>query len=58
MGKAIMELEEELFKRKEKELESIRFVKRTITTKAGSIDIRRRLYKDKKTGENGGTLYN
>jgi hypothetical protein len=52
MGKAIMELEEELFKRKGKELESIRFVKRTISTKVGNIDIRRRLYKDKETGEN------
>lgn len=51
MEKAIEKLEEELFKNKDKNLEVVRFLERTISTKVGNIKLRRRLYKDQKTGE-------
>ncbi|HHU92281.1 MAG TPA: ISLre2 family transposase, partial [Halanaerobiaceae bacterium] len=50
MEKAIEKLEEELFKNKDKNLEVVRFLERTISTKVGNIKLRRRLYKDQKTG--------
>lgn len=51
MEEVLQLLEEELFKNKEDNLEVVRFIERTISTKVGDIRLKRRLYKDKRTGE-------
>lgn len=51
MEKAIETLEEELFKNKDDNLEVVRIIERTISTRVGNIKLKRRLYKDKRTGE-------